>query len=101
MSNKVITNLNSRKSLVITTNQPVLVKINQLYFPGWVVKVNGEIKPILYEQKGHYGMIAFHIPAGESQIDLVFQDTSLRKFAGIISLLGGIIATALFLRPKN
>ena len=98
---QIITNLNRQKSMSITTNQPTAVKINIVYFPGWKVIVNGETKPILYEQKEHYGLVAFHVPEGKSQISLVFQDTLLRRLAGVISLLGGMITTTLLLRPTR
>lgn len=85
---ETITNVNRQKALTMITNQPTLVKYNQLYFPGWMVTVNGETKPILYEQKEHYGMITFHVPEGESEVRLEFRDTGVRKIAGVISLVG-------------
>lgn len=61
------------------------IVIGKYYFPGWQVLVDGKItKTYPY---GQYGLISFNIPSGTHQINVILNDTPVRKIANLISEL--------------
>lgn len=59
-------------------------QLNTLYYPGWLVKVDGLEVPI---KPSENGLIEFSAPAGDHQIEAKFTDTWWRSLSKIISLL--------------
>lgn len=69
---------------------------NTLYFPGWQVFVDG--KPIIveFQDPAYRGLMTFRIDPGNHQIEIIFVETKLRKFADIISLTGIILLVLIY-----
>lgn len=68
----------------VTLPVPSLVTFPVFYYPGWVAKINGisvAIPPV-----PDSGLITLSLPAGTSQVELDFHNTSLRFLANLISL---------------
>ncbi len=66
------------------------VTLNTLYFPGWVIVVDGKKVPILFQSDG---IIRALVPAGVHAITIQFTNTAPRTIGNIISIasLVGII----------
>lgn len=66
------------------------VEIPVIYFPGWIVILDGKIIPT--EIHGDYGTILVTIDQGKYNIQGRFTDTTVRRLGNIISLLSwGVI----------
>ena len=79
----------------VTTTTETQVSDNTLYFPGWKAYIDGRQVPIIYDDMNWRGEITFPIPTGTHHVKVVFEDTKLRRFANILSLisLSGLLST--------
>ncbi len=79
-----------KKEFNVRMDAEGIVTLNTLYFPGWIVVVDGKKVPILYQSDG---IIRASIPAGIHAIKIQFTDTAPRTIGNIISIasLVGII----------
>lgn len=79
----------SRKSTVhvyeIDASQKSRIVENTLYFPGWVVEVDGEKTNIEFQDPAHRGLMTFFVEEGRHNIEVKFGETKLRLFADAIS----------------
>jgi hypothetical protein len=66
---------------------------NTFYFPGWRAYVDGKRVPIVPTEP--YGLISFEVPAGESNLQVRFQDTPLRLAAKALSAFSAMVVLAL------
>jgi hypothetical protein len=83
----------------IRSNKARLVE-NTLYFPGWVVYIDGKKVPLydLWWQDPNYrGLMTFFVSKGEHEIIVKFSETKLRLFADIITLISLIILIVILL----
>ncbi len=107
-----IENLTSKEPIEILKNkpnqiifeinnlEPVKIKVNTVYFPGWEAIVNGSKKEINYLDNN--GIITLNLNSGENNVILKFKETPLRVTADLISLLsGGLLIVYLFLIIKK
>lgn len=84
----------------INNKQPVKIKVNTIYFPGWSASVNGNKKEINYLNEN--GLINLNLDAGANYVDVRFEETALRIIADSISLLsGGLLIVYLFFIIKR
>lgn len=61
-----------------------VVKVNTVYFPGWKVFLNDKEIEIDYEENG---LILFNVKNGNNKVEVKFEETNLRLFADLISIL--------------
>lgn len=61
------------------------IRENTLYFPNWIVLVDGKETPIEFQDPASRGIITFYISQGEHKVELLFKDTKLRTVSNIIS----------------
>lgn len=59
------------------------IKVNTLYYPGWVVLTDGKPVPIQFEDEG---VIKFNMTPGFHAVRIYFSETPLRKFADMLSV---------------
>ena len=80
----------ARLAATVNAEAPGLVVISQSWFPNWQAEVNGQSAPIY---RANLAFQAIPVPAGHSEIRLVYRDRAL-LLGGIISLLslGGLLA---------
>ncbi len=66
-----------------------LIQVNTVYFPGWVVKLDGKETAINYKDNG---LIRFSaLKKGTHTAEVVFRETNLRLIADFISLASIVI----------
>ncbi|MDP2649430.1 MAG: 6-pyruvoyl-tetrahydropterin synthase-related protein [bacterium] len=64
------------------------IKENTLYFPGWKVYVDGkEYQGLQFQDPNHRGLITFKLVNGKHLVDVVLEETKLRKLSDFISLV--------------
>jgi hypothetical protein len=71
------------KKYEVTLSKETEVIAQLAYFPGWVIKVNGQEQPIILKQ----GLPVISLPKGYSTIELQFKNTIVRTFSNLISLI--------------
>lgn len=55
-------------------------------FPGWKIKVNGNTEKIVNDTKNLEGLIATNLDPGSNKVELIYNQTPLRRLGLIISL---------------
>ncbi len=80
----ILQNTDTEFSAKTDSDTQELLKVNKVYFPGWTTYIDGKK---IVQQPGYNGLIDILVPAGEHQIDLRYQRTSIRTAADIISIL--------------
>ena len=110
-----IFNINSKSNRVKfganITSPEAQIQINKFYFPQTVLSVDGKNLPQkdliitdpnntrLDVERDTSGLVALNLKSGSHMVDLKYQETPLRTFANLISLVSLILA--LFLIFKN
>ncbi len=82
---------------VVQLAQPSVVRINEFYFPGWQVRIDGRVTP--HRVSDPYGLIEVDVPAGEHRIDARMGSTSVRQLGAIIAWLTLLISIGLLVWP--
>ncbi len=84
---------------VVQIEQPAVVRINEFYFPGWQVWIDGVLTP--YRISDPYGLIEVDVPVGEHQIDARMGSTPVRLLGAIISWVTLLVALGLLTWPMR
>lgn len=74
----------------ISNSKSGLMRINTIYYPGWILKENNREVTLKYDNGG---LISYPIEKGSHIFELSLQETELRKISDIISILfiGGTV----------
>lgn len=80
------------KEFIVSMNLSGIVTINTLYFPGWVVTVDGREEPIQYRQDG---IMHVAVSEGVHAVQVKFTNTLPRK-VGISISIASLVGTALW-----
>ena len=73
----------------VSSEKEQVVRVNTIYYPGWIAKVNGREIEIDYGNRR--GVIDLKLPSGANRVELKFTETPLRLFSDLISLLSFLI----------
>ncbi|MDP2632572.1 MAG: 6-pyruvoyl-tetrahydropterin synthase-related protein [Candidatus Curtissbacteria bacterium] len=73
------------------------VVVRRLFFPGWIVTINGRA----VETFPYFGLISFNVPSGISKIDVSFNESKIRGFADFITLVSLFFFTLWIVRIKT
>jgi hypothetical protein len=76
---------------------PFEMRLQQFYFPGWTVTVNGVAATI--EPEPDRGLIALQLPAGAHTVEVRYAGTPVQWIAPWITLLSLAVATGLLRQP--
>jgi hypothetical protein len=72
--------------------------VRQFYFPGWVARAPGWREPIRAEPASPYGLLAFSLPPGRYDLDIVltrtWQETTGLAVSGLTLAALAAIAAA-------
>lgn len=74
-----------------------LIKENTLYFPNWIVKVNGNPYPFSFIDTAYPGIITFKLNKGSYRVDVIFTDTKVRAFSMFLSIFSFVALILIFL----
>lgn len=86
---KKLINTGNKINFNITVKEKTLLSINTIYYPGWIVKINGDETAINYNNE--MGLIQFNVDKGEYSVEVYFSETPIRLFSNIFSLVFLII----------
>lgn len=71
-------------SFEISSNKPVVARINTIYFPGWTSRINDEKANIEFDNSR--GIMEVRLPKGKSRVEFTFTETPLRLASDLISV---------------
>lgn len=74
------------------------IKENTFYFPGWILKIDGNQKNIEYKSQDHMGIITFELRKGTHKIEVSFVDSKITKFFNFLSLTTAALLLIYFLK---
>jgi hypothetical protein len=96
---EVISRAPNEVKLRVARKTPGWLVACQSHFPGWKATVNGVEKPLLH---ANYAFGAVEIGAGESEVDLIYEPTSLRigLFVALASAAAALACLAYLARPR-
>jgi hypothetical protein len=87
-----------RQRFEVTAWHRVRLRLNTFYFPGWRVYVDGQERPIEYDNAG--ALIEFTVDRGDHLVEARFEPTPARWLGGIGSFVGLLIVLALIGWPE-
>jgi hypothetical protein len=112
---EVTRNTTQRAHAIVRSTTSGVVRFNIMYFPGWVAKIDGDLIPIDSHQSRQSrasrcyvterlersiddsGLIACHVFAGITNIDLTYQAVPIQKIGYLLTLSGlGILLWYMF-----
>lgn len=62
------------------------IQLHTIYFPGWTIYIDGKKESIIANDFNLEGIIVAEVKRGSHRIDLIFEQTNLRKVANLLSL---------------
>ncbi len=74
-------------SYLVDVDERVRMRENTLYFPGWKVYVDKREVSVQFQDPRHRGLMTFFVEKGKHPVVIEFQDTKVRRFANMISLV--------------
>jgi len=77
----------------VQTFSPSLLCFNVFYFPGWTIKVDGQLVDILKDNP--FGLIIFPVDEGIHEIKADFGPTPIRRAATVITIVSFLILVGL------
>lgn len=77
----------------LTVRKPTLMMENTLYFPGWMIYVNGQPTGIEWQNQTYRGLMTFRVTPGVVHVQVVFGDTKVRSVANWISTAALLFVT--------
>lgn len=77
----------TKHSFTVLSRTGAAILDNTLYFPGWTLRIDGEKTPLEFQDPNHQGLITFHVPAGEHNVEVAFENTKVRLVGNIISFI--------------
>lgn len=80
---------------MLCADAPVTWRVifNAFYFPGWRGTINDA--PVAARPNARDGLITFDAPAGKSEINVEYGETSLESAANVISVFGALVVLAI------
>ena len=83
--------------LINVTSKNALIKENTLYFPNWIVRVNGNPYPFSFIDTAYPGIITFNLNKGSYKVDVSFMNTKVRAFSMFLSFFSFLALILIFL----
>ncbi len=83
--------------LINVLSKTAFIKENTLYFPSWIVKVNGNPYPFSFNNSSYPGIITFRLNQGSHKVDVSFTDTKIRIFSKFLSIFSLLALISIFI----
>ena len=81
----------TRHMYTIDVQSPSRILENTLYFPGWMVYVDGVSTGLQWQDPDYRGLITYRLTEGKHSILVQFEDTKIRKWSQYVSVITVII----------
>ncbi len=94
----VITDKSHDKEFKIDTNGGT-IRLNTFSFPGWKVKIDNNV--VNFTDKNKLKLIDVELPPGRYTLTARFEDTNVRFFGNLVSILSIILVSVLILKTRH
>ena len=64
---------------------------NTLYFPGWIIRVDGVPVPVQFQDPAFRGLMTFTVPKGVHTVSVSFTNTKLRTYSEAVTVAGAVL----------
>jgi uncharacterized membrane protein len=78
----------------VNAHKKTLMMENTVYFPGWLITIDGKPVQIQYQNMNYRGLMMFDVPEGKHTVEVMFTNTRLRQVSELISLFTFIMLVA-------
>lgn len=95
---KEVTRSPYRHTYLINSKSRIRVRENTFYFPGWKLLIDNKPYNITYTNNDTPGVIFFTLKKGLYKVELIYEDTFVRKSAKWISIISLLISFIYFSR---
>ncbi len=85
----------------LVVDKPTLMLENTVYFPGWMIYLNGVPTDIQFQNPNYRGLMTFRVTEDTKSVRVAFEDTKVRKTANVISLTSLVFLFGLFVWQKR
>ncbi|MBU2632445.1 hypothetical protein KKG52_01900 [Patescibacteria group bacterium] len=92
---------NSSRNYDVYANTPLRMIDRTFYFPGWNVYVDNVKTDIEFQDPNYRGVITYNVPAGKHTVLVAFEDTKIRLFGKILSIISLSLFFVLFFLRKR
>jgi len=92
---------NLKRTYVIDAKERLHMIDYTFYFPGWNVYIDNKLTEIEFQNSLYRGVITYYVPQGKHVVNVVFEDTLVRKAGKIISVISIILFILLVLLRKK
>ena len=87
------------KEYAVQVKKPTVARFYTHYFPGWKVFIdNREVQP---NYDNVYGYMDVAMPTGNHKVKLVFENTPIRTFANLATIISAIVVLSFIPRGKT
>jgi hypothetical protein len=93
---RVVSQKHHRLNLEVETSEDALLVLNDTFFPGWKVRVDGNAEKIL---RANYQFRAVAVPSGSHRVEFVYDPLSFKL--GILGTLAGVIGCVILVRTRR
>lgn len=73
------------------------VRVNTIYWPGWMLFVEGEQRPIFYDND--FGVMEFELSQYDDRVYLAFQEDLVRTLSNMVSIVAALALIYFISRP--
>ncbi|MBI2327929.1 hypothetical protein HYU92_06455 [Candidatus Curtissbacteria bacterium] len=87
------------KEYVVQVKKPTMARFYTHYFPGWKVFIDGREVRANYDNV--YGYMDVAIPTGSHQVKLSFENTPIRTFANLLTIIFAAVALSFILSGRH
>lgn len=74
-----------RLTLQVRSQEPAVLRLHRIFFPGWQAYVDGERVPTL--ASGHFALVTAAVPVGDHRVSVRFEETPLRRASDLLALV--------------
>jgi hypothetical protein len=89
----------------VTVSKPTLFVENTVYFPNWIIYIDGSATAIQYQNPNYRGLMTFQVAPGIHTVRVVFENTRLRAMSEKISIVTlviiGLMGFGVIIWPKK
>lgn len=80
----------------IIAKDEILLANYTFFFPGWHAYLEGEEVPIQWQDPAYRGFMTIEVPPGNHNVEFRFEDTSVRLFAKLLSIVSLFVYFLIF-----
>jgi hypothetical protein len=93
---EIIEEKNASRKYKFSNKEEIRVVDYTFYFSGWATYIDGEKTIMQWQDPNYRGIITYKVPAGDHEVDVIYENTNIR-FLGMIVSLSSFFLVAYFL----